>query len=69
MALRQRPLHELAGVGYQLERASLALIRGDGLAASRILDAASADLIIQLEEMRASRSNLAAPDAADGDRS
>ena len=59
--LHRRPLQELAGVGYQLERVSMALGRGDHDAAGEIIDEAAANLMQQLESIRMIMTNLRPP--------
>lgn len=59
--LHRRPLQELAGVGYQLERVSMALGRGDHDAAGEIIDEAVVNLVNQLESIRRIMTNLRPP--------
>lgn len=59
--LHRRPLQELTGVGYQLERVSMALGRGDHEAAGEIIDEAAVNLMKQLESIRRIMTNLRPP--------
>lgn len=63
--LHNRPLQELAGVGYQLERVSMALDRGDVDGAREMVDEAAAELIRQIEAMRVIMSDLRPPSLDD----
>lgn len=59
--LHRRPLQELTGIGYQLERVSMALHRGDHNAATEIIDEAASNLTTQLESIRMIMTNLRPP--------
>ncbi len=59
--LHRRPLQELTGIGYQLERVSMALHRGDHESASEIIDEAAVNLTNQLESIRMIMTNLRPP--------
>ena len=59
--LHRRPLQELTGVGYQLERVSMALGRGDVDAATTIVTEAAANLAHQLEAIRVIMTDLRPP--------
>lgn len=59
--LHDRPLQHLAGIGYQLERVTLLLTRGDHEAASGVCDRAADQLADQLGEMRALMTEIRPP--------
>lgn len=59
--LHNRPLQELAGVGYQLERVSMALARGDIDAADTLVNEAADQLMRQLEALRTIMTDLRPP--------
>lgn len=59
--LHNRPLQELAGVGYALERVSMAMRRGDHDAAQEMIDEAAEELVRQLEAIRLIMTDLRPP--------
>lgn len=63
--LHNRPLQELAGVGYQLERVSMALSRGDIDAADTMVNEAADELTRQLEAIRMIMTDLRSPALAE----
>lgn len=59
--LHDRPLQHLAGVGYQLERISMSLARGDLALAADVSEQASAGLATQLQELRTLMTEIRPP--------
>ncbi len=59
--IHDRPIQELTVVGYQLERVSLALARGDIELAEEIIDGAADGLTAQLGELRTIMTDIRPP--------
>ena len=59
--IHDRPIQELTVVGYQLERVSLALARGDTDLAQEIIDGAAHGLTVQLGELRTIMTEIRPP--------
>lgn len=59
--LHDRPLQHLAGIGYQLERVSVVLARGEHEAAASLCDRAAAALADQLGELRVLMTDIRPP--------
>ena len=59
--IHDRPIQELTVVGYQLERVSLALARGDVDLAEEIIDGAADGLTTQLGELRTIMTDIRPP--------
>ena len=59
--IHDRPIQELTVVGYQLERISLALVRGDVDLAQELIDGAADGLTAQLGELRSIMTDIRPP--------